>query len=94
MCPRPTRNRRQRTTRIRLTEQIRELKAKTPCADCGLKFHPVCMDFDHRPGEIKIAGVAALVSHGSARALDEIKKCDIVCANCHRLRTFNRRNGK
>jgi len=52
------------------------------------------MTFDHRPGATKRDDVSALVGHGCtdlARA--EIEKCDLVCANCHAVRTYMRRNG-
>lgn len=68
-----------------------ELKAGAPCADCGQKFHPVCMDFDHVRGT-KVKCVGALTAGSSMKTLmDEIAKCELVCANCHRLRTWKRR---
>lgn len=61
--------------------------------DCGQCFPAVCMDFDHRPGEIKIASVARVIQAGKLEDLyAEIAKCDLVCANCHRLRTKRRRD--
>lgn len=69
-----------------------ELKRK-PCLDCGRSFPPVCMDFDHRPGTVKSIDVARLVSQGPAIMLEEIEKCDLVCSNCHRIRTHQRRHG-
>jgi hypothetical protein len=50
------------------------------------------MEFDHRDGTTKEAAVANLVSKGctDSRLLNEISKCDVVCANCHRLRTYHR----
>jgi len=51
------------------------------------------MDFDHRDPSTKTARVPALVGRaGIRRILAEVAKCDIVCANCHRLRTFERRS--
>ena len=58
-----------------------------PCVDCGGRFPPECMDWDHRPGEVKTAEVGALRSGSLERMLAEIAKCDLVCANCHRIRT-------
>lgn len=63
-----------------------------PCADCGGTFDPVCMDFDHRPGTKKVTCVAYLVRGARERFLEEVAKCDVVCANCHRLRTKKRRS--
>ena len=73
----------------RLLAEVRALKTG-PCTDCGQCFPPVCMDFDHL--EDKIEGVASMVSRGFAREalLAEIAKCDLVCSNCHRIRTATR----
>jgi hypothetical protein len=51
------------------------------------------MDLDHRPGIAKRANFNVLVKQGAAREvlLDEIGKCDVVCANCHRVRTYQRK---
>lgn len=74
--------------RIRLEQRnfLHVLK-DVPCRDCGERFDPVCMDFDHRPDEIKLFQLGDL-SVGRARLAAEIAKCDIVCANCHRYRTY------
>ena len=61
-----------------------------PCFDCGIKYHPACMDFDHREGEIKSFNIGRLSAWNKKTLMIEVAKCDIVCANCHRLRTFNR----
>lgn len=69
---------------------VDEAKAKAGCLDCGLKLpdNPEVFDFDHRPGEAKVRSVAASVTSGTvSELLDEMSKCDIVCANCHRIRT-------
>lgn len=75
-------------TRKRNALYVIEAK-KNPCVDCGNTFHPVAMDFDHVRGE-KINEVAYLVSHArSIRVIqEEIDKCELVCANCHRVRTW------
>jgi len=50
------------------------------------------MDFDHRDASKKIAAVSRLIGRaGRARILVEAEKCDVVCANCHRMRTYRRR---
>jgi hypothetical protein len=62
-----------------------------PCADCGQRFPPVVMDFDHRDGETKSGTISTKIGiWGWARILAEIAKCDIICANCHRIRTARR----
>lgn len=60
-----------------------------PCADCG-RTHPYyVMDFDHVRGNKKFnLSVAASKTRSIKSVKEEIKKCDVVCANCHRYRTF------
>ena|ERR1700754_3099483 len=78
--------------RIRL--QINALKNR-PCADCGVEYPAYVMDFDHRDQSQKKAIVSLLVLQVRlAEALEEIKKCDVVCANCHRERTFKQYSKK
>jgi len=75
----------------RLLDELRAV----PCADCGASFPPCAMDFDHRSSELKEAGVTRMIGRaGTKRILAEVAKCDIVCANCHRARTFDRRGDK
>lgn len=77
--------------RLRTQERqawLDSLKSK-PCMDCGNTFPPECMDFDHRPGEEKLFNIRAGYMN-SALLNDEIAKCDLICANCHRIRTRSR----
>lgn len=61
-----------------------------PCADCKGWFEPCQMDWDHVRGN-KVSGVSNIRSLKNKRKLlDEIGKCELVCASCHRLRTFKR----
>ena len=65
-----------------------------PCADCGGRFPAECMDFDHRPGVLKKACIGQMANACRWRQVfAEMEKCDLVCANCHRIRTFDRRHG-
>jgi hypothetical protein len=57
-----------------------------PCVDCGGRFPSYCMDFDHRDPTQKRIGVSKVGT--LSRLQDEILKCDLVCANCHRVRTY------
>jgi len=51
------------------------------------------MEFDHRDGKEKRDAISTMVrSHtGDKVFMEELQKCDLVCANCHRLRTAKRR---
>ena len=63
-----------------------------PCADCDERFPACAMDFDHRDPRTKRFTVSKMIGRaGTARIMAEVAKCDIVCANCHRDRTFWRR---
>lgn len=69
---------------------VDNLKRK-PCTDCGCCFDPIAMDFDHLPEFEKKAEVSRLVSQGNMKALkEELSKCELVCSNCHRVRTQQR----
>lgn len=57
--------------------------------DCGGTFPPECMDFDHVRG-VKEFAVSKSRFNTMKRVLAEIAKCDLVCANCHRIRTSKR----
>ena len=68
-----------------------DLKSSQPCTDCGGWFHPAAMTFDHLPGTSKRSEISTLLYSGYRQVLlDEIAKCQLVCANCHAARTFVR----
>lgn len=69
-----------------ITSFINEIK-NVPCMDCGISYPPFVMDFDHRPNEIKIFNISFGRFKSIFSIMEEIKKCDIVCSNCHRIRT-------
>jgi hypothetical protein len=89
---------RQRGTRIRTRnwecgrqEWLLSLKAGRPCTDCGRIFLPQVLQWDHVPGYVKLGDISEYFRGRSRQeVLDEIAKCELVCANCHALRTFER----
>jgi hypothetical protein len=70
-----------------ITTYIREAK-DVPCADCGQRYHYCMMDFDPRDPEDKLFTIGRGCNSLPKMKL-EITKCDVVCSNCHRLRTWN-----
>ena len=56
-----------------------------PCADCGMRYEPEQMDFDH-VRDIKRANISTMLHVGLEQLLAEIAKCEVRCANCHRVR--------
>lgn len=78
----------QRRSVDKVRSLIAEAKSK-PCADCNRTFPPVCMDFDHLRD--KVSEIGLMKGYGIQRVLEEIAKCEVVCACCHRIRTESRR---
>jgi hypothetical protein len=70
---------------------VETIKAE-PCTDCGVCYPPCVMDFDHVRGK-KSANISRMLSRdvGGNAIADEIAKCDLVCSNCHRIRTWIKR---
>jgi hypothetical protein len=86
------RRERRRHTRPSFIAWYVSLKAFKPCTDCGQSFHHAAMQWDHLPGYEKVADLGTLSRrHSKAAVLAEIAKCELVCANCHAVRTFLRR---
>ena len=77
-------------TSYRKRKVVTDALKDAPCSDCGGRFPPECMDFDHRPGTEKFRGVSKLARYRLEVLLAEVEKCDLVCANCHRIRTARR----
>lgn len=70
-------------------EKLMYLLKISKCVDCGNTDHRT-FEFDHLYD--KFANVPSLAANGYLwrKIQDEINKCEILCANCHRIRTFNR----
>lgn len=64
------------------------IKLEAGCADCGYAENPVALDFDHIDPSTKLFQVGRKVSNSIESLLAEIDKCEVVCANCHRIRHF------
>lgn len=80
---------RNRDRRNKYRKYVQELKSKTPCTDCGTQYPYYVMEFDHlRDKSFTIATLANVNS--LEHLIEEIAKCEIVCANCHKQRTWSR----
>ena len=83
-----------RRTKAYLSRYIQDLKSRNPCMDCKIQYPYYVMDFDHVRGR-KQNNVMELIPTLSKKKIDEeIAKCEIVCSNCHRVRTHIRRSRK
>lgn len=77
----------------RITSFVLEFKRKGKCTDCGFigKDYPSVLEFDHlRDKKFNISEYKYFTS-GINKVKEEMGKCDLVCANCHRVRTAKRK---
>jgi hypothetical protein len=76
-------------TRDKLFFIVSSIKKNNPCASCKRFFHSWQMDFDHKDQTTKTDSVTAMIVRQEPieHILEEIKKCDLVCANCHAERS-------
>lgn len=77
--------------RRRRVEALSAIKMSRGCIDCGYKAHPEALEFDHVYGKKECVVSRAW---GLKRAIAETSKCEVRCANCHRIATYTRRNNK
>lgn len=83
-------NERARAAKARRVDWVNKIKTLAPCPDCNQRWPACAMDFDHRPGEVKCFNVAEGLNRSVPAILGEMAKCDLVCSNCHRVRTAAR----
>ena len=57
-----------------------------PCVHCG-EANPICLDFDHLDQSVKKRPVSQLLLWRWEKVLAEIEKCQVLCKNCHAIRT-------
>jgi hypothetical protein len=69
-------------------KKIFEFYKTHPCVDCG-ESNPIVLECDHKIQSEKKYGIAMMVQNAYSweSIEEEIKKCDVRCANCHRIRT-------
>jgi hypothetical protein len=72
-------------------EAIQAYKERMGCIDCANEYPHYVLEFDHLPEFKKFGQVShVLKKYGPDKAWEEIAKCDVVCSNCHKLRTNER----
>ena len=83
---RKDKNRLERIEKIRVL--LWDYLCNSSCPDCG-ETDPEVLEFDHLDPSKKEANVSDMLRSRSWESiLGEIKKCEVVCANCHRKRTI------
>ena len=71
----------------KLKKFLAEYKLSKGCKDCGYKKHHTALEFDHIKGKKQLN---VCLAKSINQAVKEIEKCEVVCSNCHRVRSYNR----
>ncbi len=66
---------------------INEYKLQRGCVRCGYKEHPAALDFHHVAPETKSFTICTRLGSERGNLLAEMEKCEVLCANCHRIHT-------
>lgn len=78
-------NERERHKKVKLF--LRDYKLRKGCVQCGYNDHHAALQFDHIKG---VKSINVCYAKSITHAEKEIEKCEVVCANCHQIRTFVR----
>lgn len=82
-CHRLAATERGRNKEKRRRRHLNRYKMMKGCAQCGYRKHPIALDFHHVGGKDK--GIAGMLTHSLANLMKEIRKCIVLCSNCHRI---------
>ena len=82
---------RNKVQRVRNREFVKSIKEISECIDCGEK-NPLVLDFDHVKGD-KVLAISDMANraYGIESISEEMDKCEVRCANCHRIITNERK---
>lgn len=68
---------------------ISKYKVAKGCSECGYNDHAAALDFDHIEEHEKEFHIAQTMGRKNLKSLfNEIRKCRILCANCHRIHSY------
>jgi hypothetical protein len=78
------------TARVRAQRGfLNEIKLESGCVDCGYNDNPVALQFDHIEDNKEFT-IGQRAGNSMERLMEEVAKCEVVCANCHHIRTHRR----
>jgi hypothetical protein len=73
-------------------QEWKDYKSTLSCTKCGFS-HIAALDFHHEDPSTKEYDVNRLISNGQfKKAGEELKKCIVLCANCHRIHHYSEKN--
>ena len=74
---------------------LQRYKLFVGCALCGYKKHAVALEFDHINPDEKLGTISrAYKGWGRKKLKDEIRKCQVLCSNCHRVKTMENKDNE
>lgn len=78
--------------RLKIIDIVKEFLLNHPCIDCG-EGDIRALDFDHKDPVLKSFNIGEAITGGKSidTLLNEMSKCEIRCANCHRIKTYIQR---
>lgn len=77
--------------RKRRARWLRWYKEKKGCSICGYNKSGYALDFNHLdPSQKKFNASGRMLNYSLKRIFNEIRKCNIMCANCHRIESFGK----
>jgi len=85
---RKTRNARKRYIYKRRQHWLRKYKEAKGCQHCGYKENAAALQFDHMDRQLKYQNVSRLIVRSLSVLFSEIRKCRLLCANCHMIQTY------
>lgn len=62
-------------------------KMRKGCATCGYAKHPAALQFDHLDPTTKVRDVSNMIRNKLKDLIKEVRKCRVLCANCHMIHT-------
>ena len=81
---------RKKDKRNLMRRHIQEVKSSTPCTDCKKQYPYYVMGFDHlRDKKFNVSNTH--LASSMEDLINEISKCEVVCSNCHKVRTYTRK---
>ena len=67
-------------------------KRKKGCEMCGYKADATALQFDHIDRSTKVNSISNMRHFNLSTLIQELRKCRVLCANCHSVHSKNQRN--
>lgn len=87
----PNKKTRTREFQRKRKEMLNALKLSNGCKVCGYNEHPAALHFNHVCGD-KLFNISQDSKKAWGRIIEEVAKCEVLCANCHSVHTYENRH--